>query len=221
MVEFSKHKRFVIHDKPFFMLYLLFQAMKKYKLQTSHKKIIADTITPVSVYLKIRDKYPNSILLESSDYHTNDNSFSYICFNPIASIKADKEKLFIQYPDGTNLRKNIDKNTNIPLEIQQFSERFETSINEDFKFITNGVFGYIAYDAIRYFEDVEITRKEDSIEIPDFYYAVYQHIIIFNHFKNTAYLFEHSISKKSELDAIHQIIKSQNHTTFNFFKSFN
>lgn len=58
--------------------------MKSFQLQTTYKQILADTITPVSVYLKVRDRYPNSILLESSDYHANDNSFSYICFNPIA-----------------------------------------------------------------------------------------------------------------------------------------
>jgi anthranilate synthase component 1 len=61
--------------------------MRKFKLKTDFKKILADTLTPVSVYLKIRDKYPNSILLESSDYHGNENSFSYICCNPIASIE--------------------------------------------------------------------------------------------------------------------------------------
>ena len=64
-----------------------------FRLKTHYKKILADTITPVSVYLKIRDRFPNSILLESSDYHANDNSFSYICCNPIASIKIENEEL--------------------------------------------------------------------------------------------------------------------------------
>ncbi len=63
--------------------------MKTFNLNTHYKQILADTITPVSVYFKIRDKFPNSLLLESSDYHGNDNSFSYICFNPIASIKVE------------------------------------------------------------------------------------------------------------------------------------
>lgn len=67
--------------------------MKSFQLQTTYKQILADTITPVSVYLKVRDRYPNSILLESSDYHANDNSFSYICFNPIASIKIENERI--------------------------------------------------------------------------------------------------------------------------------
>ena len=67
--------------------------MKSFQLKTIYKQILADTITPVSVYLKIRDKFPNSLLLESSDYHGNDNSFSYICCNPIASIKIENETI--------------------------------------------------------------------------------------------------------------------------------
>ena len=76
--------------------------MKKFELKTHYKKILADTISPVSVYLKIRDKFPNSILLESSDYHGNDNSFSYICCNPIASIKRfnSKNKQYSLFSNG-------------------------------------------------------------------------------------------------------------------------
>ena len=78
--------------------------MKTFSLYTHYKKILADTITPVSIYLKIRDKYPNSILLESSDYHANDNSFSYICFNPIASIKVENEIITQTFPDGSSTK---------------------------------------------------------------------------------------------------------------------
>ncbi len=85
-----------LHDKPFFLI-----QMRKYKLKTDFKRILADTLTPVSVYLKIRDKYPNSILLESSDYHGNENSFSYICCNPIASIEIKDGRVRESLPDGS------------------------------------------------------------------------------------------------------------------------
>ena len=80
--------------------------MKTFSLYTHYKKILADTITPVSIYLKIRDKFPNSILLESSDYHANDNSFSYICFNPIASIQVENEVIHQVFPDGSTKTNN-------------------------------------------------------------------------------------------------------------------
>src|SRR5210317_1298700 len=101
--------------------------MKTFSLYTHYKKILADTITPVSIYLKIRDKFPNSILLESSDYHANDNSFSYICFNPIASIKVENEIISQSFPDGSTTDKQITNTTNVTEEIHQFTKRFEVS----------------------------------------------------------------------------------------------
>ena len=113
--------------------------MKSFTLNTKYKQILADTITPVSVYLKIRDKFPNSLLLESSDYHGNDNSFSYICCNPIASIKIENEIISKTFPDGSFENISIDANTNIPEVIQEFSGQFKSEKN-DFKFINNGLF---------------------------------------------------------------------------------
>src|SRR5690606_34999962 len=133
-----------------------------YQLKTHYKKILADTITPVSVYLKIRDRYPNSILLESSDYHANDNSFSYICCNPIASIKIENETIYEEYPDGTSKQTVISKDVDVVKTIHDFSQIFESEKNS-FKFINNGLFGYMAYDAVRYYEDISISRKEGSI----------------------------------------------------------
>ncbi|RPD94606.1 anthranilate synthase component I family protein [Aureibaculum marinum] len=190
----------------------------KFKLNTTSKKIIADTITPVSVYLKIRDRFPNSILLESSDYHGNDNSFSYICFNPIATIKVENEKIFQTFPDGSSEEIAITDSVDVPAEIHKFSQRFDVNKDENLKFIHNGIFGYTAYDAVRYFEDVEISKKENSIEIPDIYYAVYQNIIAINHFKNQAYIFAHDYNTKSNIEDIHQLVKAQNFTTYKFTK---
>jgi anthranilate synthase component 1 len=190
--------------------------MKTFSLYTHYKKILADTITPVSVYLKIRDKYPNSILLESSDYHANDNSFSYICCNPIASIKIQNEIITQTFPDGSNLISKITTNTNVSDEIHKFTKRFKTQSSEDFKFINNGIFGYTAYDAVRYFEDITISKKLGSQDIPDIYYAVYQNIIAINHFKNEAYVFAHCFNADNNIDDILQLIKAKNYAAFNF-----
>ncbi len=186
-----------------------------YKLKTNYKKILADTITPVSVYLKIRDKYPNSLLLESSDYHANDNSFSYICCNPIASIKIENEILFKSFPDGKKEEIKLIDQHNVPNEVTSFSKHFETTKN-DFKFINNGLFGYIAYDAVKYFEDISISKKEDTLNIPDIYYAIYQNIIAINHFKNEAYIFDHSYDGKSNIDEIAQLLQVKNFATYTF-----
>ncbi|WP_138433156.1 anthranilate synthase component I family protein [Winogradskyella algicola] len=189
--------------------------MKTFSLYTHYKKILADTITPVSIYLKIRDKFPNSILLESSDYHANDNSFSYICCNPIASIKVKDGLISQTYPDGSS-KNNFAESIGVVEEINKFTRRFKVDSNEDFKFINNGIFGYTAYDAVKYFEDIEISKKENSIDIPDIYYAVYQNIIAINHFKNEAYIFAHCFDTDNNIDEIHQIIQTRQYASYNF-----
>jgi len=170
-----------------------------FQLNTTYKKLLADTFTPVSVYLRIRDKFPNSLLLESSDYHGSENSFSYICCNPIASIKVENEMITQTFPDGTHSNTSIDPQVNIPEVIQEFSQTFSSNA-PGFDFINQGLFGYIAYDGVRYFEDVSISKKEGDLEIPEIYYAVYQNIIAINHFNNEAYLFDHSFNSESNLE---------------------
>ena len=189
----------------------------KYQLVSHHKKILADTITPVSVYLKIRDRFPNSILLESSDYHANDNSFSYICCNPIASIKVENETVIKQFPDGTTEESIITEDTDIPGILHDFSQKFDSQ-NNNFKFINNGLFGYMAYDAVRYFEDIDISKKDNSISIPDIYYAVYQNIVAINHFKNEAYIFAHCYESENNIGEIEQILSAKNFASYNFSK---
>ncbi|WP_422859283.1 anthranilate synthase component I family protein [Flagellimonas sp. S174] len=186
-----------------------------YKLKTHYKKILADTITPVSVYLKIRDKFPNSILLESSDYHANDNSFSYICCNPIASIKIENESITKMLPDGEIESIPITKTTDVTQTIHEFAQKFSVE-NNGFKFINNGLFGYMAYDAVRYFEDVEISTKPNSIQIPDIYYAVYKNVIAINHFKNEAYLFAHCYDCESNVTEIEQLLNVRSFASYNF-----
>lgn len=186
-----------------------------FKINTHFKKILADTLTPVSVYLKVRDRFPNSLLLESSDYHANDNSFSYICCNPIASIKVENEKITKLLPDGSKEITSINNPEDVIEEITSFGNLFETDTN-DFKFINNGLFGYIGYDAVRYFEQIEVTKKKGALDIPDIYYAVYQNIIAINHFKNEAYIFAHCFEKDENIEEIEQLLKVRNFASYNF-----
>ncbi len=188
-----------------------------YQLETHYKKILADTITPVSVYLKIRDKYPNSILLESSDYHANDNSFSYICCNPIASIKVENEIITKEFPDGIKQEIEITDTVDVIQEMDAFRKQFSVE-DQEFKFITNGLFGFMAYDAVRYFEDVSISKKENSLTIPDMFYEVYQNIIAINHFKNEAYIFAHCFESDNNIPQLEQVLNVRSFASYNFSK---
>lgn len=187
----------------------------KYTLKTHSKKILADTITPVSVYLRLRDRFPNSLLLESSDYRANDNTFSYICCKPIASITVKDEIITESFPDGKTTTTSIDSTTDVVGIIEAFAKKFETEDN-DKKFIQNGLFGYMSYDAVRYFEDIEITKKEGALDVPDLYYAVYQNIIAINHFNNEAYIFSHTYNEENNLSEIAQLLTVKSFAEYHF-----
>lgn len=194
--------------------------MKKYNLKTFEKKILADTLTPVSVYLKLRDHFPNTLLLESSDYHANDNSFSYICFNPISYIKIQGNVLKETFPDGTEQLTPIDKSVSIPARIEKYIKSFKTTKNSH-KFINNGLFGYLSYDSVKFFESINLEKKSNSLEIPELYYAVYQNIVAINHFNNEAFLFCHCFNNKSNLEEIEQLLTVKNFTNYPFTKTGN
>lgn len=187
----------------------------KYTLKTHRKKILADTITPVSVYLRLRDKFPNSLLLESSDYRANDNTFSYICCKPIASITVKNEVITEVFPDGTTTTTTIARDTDVVGIIEAFAKKFETEDNEQ-KFIQNGLFGYMSYDAVRYFEDIEVTKKEAQLDVPDLYYAVYQNIIAINHFNNEAHIFSHTYNEENNLNQIAQLLTVKSFAEYHF-----
>ncbi len=189
--------------------------MKTYRLTTHTKKILADTLTPVSVYLKLRDHFPNSLLLESSDYHANDNSFSYICCQPIAHIQIQNGQLQRQYPDGTKETVTLTADHNVPEMITAFTQQFSCD-NNPHKFIQNGLFGYLAHDVVQYFEAVDIASKNDTLALPDLYYAVYQNIIAINHFNNEAYLFCHTYEGASNLATIEQLLSRKTFSDYSF-----
>lgn len=191
--------------------------MKRFELNTKYKKILADTVTPVSVYLKLRDVFPHSLLLESSDYHANNKNFSYICCNPIASFELKNGILTIEMPNGEISSENITNETDIPQRIHDFSQKFICE-SLPFKFIANGIFGYISHEAVEYFDSIEINKKKSGFNIPEIYYAVYQNIIAISLFNHEAYLFSNIYAGSHNLEEIEVILNSKKNSLFKFQK---
>ena len=191
-----------------------------YKIKTYRKKILADTLTPVSIYQKIRDKYSNSVLLESSDYGANDNSYAYVCFNPISSFKVYNNLIEKKYPDNSTQQTKLTKTNLVVNELDDYFKIFQTE-KSDAKFFENGLIGYINYDAVEHFENINFQAKENDIKIPEIFYAFYSNIIIINVFNNEALLLHHSFNQKNNLNEIEELLKSNKISKFDFHKSGN
>jgi anthranilate synthase component I len=189
-----------------------------YKLKTFSRRLLADTLTPVNIYLKLRDIYAGSILLESSDYHGHENSLSFICFEPIASFSVSNNVADMKFPDGSSRHEQIEKTGEVTTLLESFRNSFQPdSISS--KYVNCGLFGYIAYDAVRYFEDVTIDRP--TVIMPDVLYKLYKYVIVVDHFSNELSLFEHcyetdGVECKNSLDKVEQIIFSHRFSTYKF-----
>ncbi len=188
----------------------------KYALTTYTKKLLADTLTPVNIYLKLRDVFAGSILLESSDYHGHENSLSFICCDPIASFEVVDNEASILYPDGKAEQIKISGVGHVTSLLEDFRNKFDVQQQVGSKYPNCGLFGYLSYDAVRFFETVTIDQKKKMI--PDAIYKLYRYVIVVDHFSNELSLFEHSHQSvtPSSLDRIEQIIFSNRFSTYKF-----
>ncbi|RKD20221.1 anthranilate synthase component I [Pelobium manganitolerans] len=193
--------------------------MNTFKLNVSYKKLLADTTTPVSIYLRLRDVFPNSLLLESSDYHSRENSTSYVCCDPVASISVTKGKLSKSYPDDS-VETSEPGTFNLVDEVYRFRKSFESNADTDLKFIADGLFGYFTHEAVEFYEDIQLKKDEqDERDIPTFQYHLYRYVIAIDHFKNELHIVKNETGFEKDsngLEKIEYLIQNKNFPEYKF-----
>ncbi len=190
--------------------------MNRIKLNTVCRTRLADLHTPVSVYLQLRDKIAHSILLESSDYQSKENSYSFICAEPIAEVFIQNRRLECHFPDKAPDYLDIPPKSNVSNLLANFCDQFEFEGAEEFQRF-NGLFGHTNFDAVQYFETVELDVDKRQQELPDLRYAVYRYVIIINHYSSQLYLLENLLEgQESELPRIEQYLQKGALTTYQF-----
>ncbi|MBQ2185324.1 MAG: anthranilate synthase component I family protein [Bacteroidaceae bacterium] len=189
--------------------------MTKYKYHTVSKKILGDLITPVSAYLKVRDAYPQSALMESSDYHSGENSKSFIAVHPIASISIEHGVGVASYPDGVIVKHPLDEQHDVAFVINEFLNNFEIA-GEDSNYC--GLYGYTSFNTVRYLENISVkdeTQAEN--DAPDLLYILYKDVIVFDHFRNEVTIIEMmSDGEEDDLDQLERDMQSRPFQAFDF-----
>jgi len=186
--------------------------MKKLKFTTISKKQLADTVTPVGLYSKIRDKYANSLLLESSDYHSKEDSYTFICAEPIITLKADENNFTYNYKNEQLAEKEI--NRDFYSIFETYKNTVEVNCDETVKSF-NGFYGYISYNSIQYFETIKLKAEKAASEIPDLQFSFFRFIIAINHFNNELTLIENV--EEGEASRMHEIETYINARTFGLY----
>jgi len=180
--------------------------------------MLADMQTPVGIYLKIRDLYTNSVLLESSDYHGTENSYSYIGFNPIGGISVNRFMITEEYPDGRQLEIMVTDKMTVADRFDAFLKSFTIENSPDKPGMINGLLGYTSYEAVQYFEDVRLSARETVPgSMPGLHYVLFKYIIAINHFNNEMTILENLLEgEKSNIPAIETILLNNNLALYPF-----
>ncbi len=214
--------------------------MKTTLLQVNTRQLLGDLQTPIGLYLKVRDLYQHSVLLESSDYQTAVNSNSYIAFSPMASYKVENESVTLSFPDGTKQIIRIRDKHTVSDSLNDFIASFRLQGQE--AGLVNGLFGYTAYAAVRYFEDLNLSAastpanaegsggvvnaasSEDIAKaansknkLPDMQYVLFKYVIGMNHFRNEISITENLLEgESSAINDILHILESPNIALYDF-----
>jgi len=188
--------------------------MKKIPIKTKSSDKIADTVTPVGLYLRFRDRYPNTLLLESSDYHSKEESYSFICIEPIISMKIENDVFSVDHRGRSIMQEKID--SNFYDLFSTFTSKIDLDCDERMKSF-NGLYGYTTYDSVQYFETIKLKNPPAPSAIPFMQYSFYRFVIAINHFNDEMTLIENiEEGTDSRIEEIKTIIDAQAFNTQDF-----
>jgi anthranilate synthase component 1 len=180
--------------------------METFKYTTTSKTILADLYTPVGVYMRLRDIYPQSALMESSDYHDKDNSRSFIGINPIASVAIGHGLVSISFPNGSTIEHPLSADFSSAEAIHALIDHIKVE-GEYTEYC--GLYGYTSFNAVRYFENIAVKDEtQEKNDAPDMLYILYKDIIVFDHFNNQLTVV--CLSESSESSELSEILKNIN-----------
>jgi anthranilate synthase component 1 len=187
---------------------------RTFEIKIHDRVMLSDTLTPVALYLKLRDLYPLSILLEGSDYHGGRDNYSFICLEPLAGVVVQNNTIESHFPDGQRASEPV---SSLAMQLDAFIDSFQTEAKKPASLL-NGFFGYMSYDAASWFESVPAPgHRGKSPEIPDIQYHLYHYIIAINHFRNTITLIENRFDQEPDtLHLLENVLTNRNFSTFPF-----
>ena len=186
--------------------------MHQHTYTTHVRRMLADMYTPVSVYMRLRDIYPQSVLMESSDYHDSNNSRSFIAINPVGNVSISHGKAICTFPDGITTTKDVTNEYKADIAINEFIQHF--SVEGEEKSVC-GLYGYTSLNAVRYFENIDV--KDTTMEkndAPDMMYIFFRDVIVFDHFNNTMTIV--SLGSEADIDNILRLINRTNVNPYDF-----
>ena len=186
--------------------------MNTFEYKTNSKTILADLYTPVGVYMRLRDLYPQSALMECADYHDAASSRSFIGISPLASVAIGHGFATICFPDGTKEEHEVNKQYRSDKAIHALIDRIQVEGDDA---SVCGLFGYTSFNAVRYFEDIAVKDEtQEKNDAPDMLYILYKVVIVFDHHNNTLKVV--TLGDNSDIDNVMKAMNRGNVKAYDF-----
>ncbi|NRA51795.1 MAG: anthranilate synthase component I family protein [Phaeodactylibacter sp.] len=185
-------------------------------IKTTVRRYLADTVTPVTLYLKARDHFSEPVLLENNDFRNKEDCYSFMGLGVLGSFQVQNGQITNHWPDGETEEQQVENTDTVPEAMQSFLQRFDVDQDEAYAGF-NGLIGYTAFDAVQYFDTLSFDPEKRKFDLPDIRYNFYQIIIAINHFKDELYVLENlPDGVPSRMDEVDRLIKSQKFATHHF-----
>ena len=187
---------------------------RKIRLLAVAKKRLADTLTPVTLYMRLRDHFEQAVLLESNDFGSAESCFSYLALGPIATFQVQNGVISKSFPDGTVEKETLTNPTDVPTIFQAFIDQFEPGKTE--LDINNGFFGHTAFDGVQYFDTLKFDPDKRRFDLPDINYSLYRFVLAFNHYKDELYILENIPDGISQIATVERLLDRPVFSNFQF-----
>ena len=193
------------------------ETIEKIPIQARVKKYLADTLTPVTLFLKVRDQFRDPVLLESNDFRSKEDCFSFIGLDAMTTFEVRNGQIIEWLPDGEQKHMTVRDVTTVPRAFKAFLDQFDLQYDDkDFKGF-NGLFGHTGFDAVQYFDTLKFDPEKRRFDVPDIRYSAYRFVIAINHFKDELYVTENLFpGEVSQMEKLDKLISSQKFATHKF-----
>jgi len=151
------------------------QIAQKANVIPVYRQLLADTLTPVSAFQRL-NVTGHGLLLESVTGGERIGRFSFLASEPVAIIRVRRDEVEITRGDQSKTYKSDD-----PLgELQEFLAHTHPAVVPGLETFTGGIVGYLAYDVVRYIEDLP-SAPTDDLGLPDIYMLACETLVVFDH----------------------------------------
>lgn len=176
-----------------------------YSYQTHLISLPGDIHTPVSVYLKLRDLYPQSALMESADTTEADNGRSFIGLCALASVEVSHGTVVYRLPGKKRKVYSLPQgNDSLAKVLQDFLSLFSVK-GKGSEYC--GLYGYTSFNAVHHLEGINIKDSRDARnDAPDVLYILYRYLVVMDSTKQELKLVE--ITSEEEQPSMQHIVKA-------------